>query len=65
LGRKKKRSGDLPQDQPFERIEIHVPIGFTARIDAAAMKVGGLSRSAFIRNAILAKLKEVEEDGNL
>jgi metal-responsive CopG/Arc/MetJ family transcriptional regulator len=51
-----------PQEPAFERIEIQVPIGFTKRIDAYAEKKGRMSRSAYIRNAILRQFREDDRE---
>jgi hypothetical protein len=60
VGRRKKvRPPDAPEGPDFERIEIQVPRGWTARIDRAA-RPEGMSRSGYIRSAILDKLKRSE-----
>ena len=44
-------------EPPFERLEFQAPIGFTKRLDAARKK-RGLSRSAYIRQAVLLLMDE-------
>jgi Ribbon-helix-helix protein, copG family len=47
-----------PSSEPrFERIEFQVPIGFTARLDKVRRR-RGLSRSAYVRQAILFLMEE-------
>jgi hypothetical protein len=59
--RKARPPEQPPADLDFERIEFQVPLGWTDRIDADAKAVG-LSRSAYIRQAILLKRKKDKED---
>jgi hypothetical protein len=59
MARKKADSKPRPD---FERIEFHAPIGFQARIDKAAWR-RGLSRSAYIRQAVLLLI--VDDEKNL
>lgn len=44
-------------EPPFERIEFQAPIGFSAGLDRARRK-RGLSRSAYIRQAVLLLIEE-------
>jgi metal-responsive CopG/Arc/MetJ family transcriptional regulator len=62
MAKKKGKPADTPQEPAFERIEIHVPIGFTAKIDAYADRKGKMSRSAYIRNALLRQFKEDDRE---
>jgi hypothetical protein len=57
----KKKKPEPAKGPEFERIEIQVPKGFTAQVDAAAARVG-LSRSAYIRQATLLKIRQDKAD---
>jgi uncharacterized protein (DUF1778 family) len=63
MARKRQpRTPKVPEGPPHERIELQVQPGWTDRIDAAAW-ARGLSRAAWIRQAILDALKAEEKDG--
>ena len=50
----KKKGAPKPDT---ERIELQVPVGFTAALDRVAASVG-LSRSAYIRQACLERMAQ-------
>jgi hypothetical protein len=62
MAKKKKQEPEPVKEPGFERIEIQVPLGFTARLDAARQR-RGLSRSAYIRQAVLLAVEQDEEKG--
>lgn len=61
VAKKAKPSPPSPEP-PFERIEFQAPVGFTARLDRARRR-RGLSRSAYVRQAVLLLMEEDEKDG--
>jgi hypothetical protein len=56
------RSREPDTKAGFERIEFQSPIGLTAMIDAAA-KALGLTRSAYIRQAVILQIRR-DQQGN-
>lgn len=60
---KKSSKAEKPAGPAFERVELQVPIGWTATVDEAAAAMG-LSRAAYIRQAVARQMardrKELE-----
>ena len=56
----KKKADSTPRPE-FERIEFQAPIGFQERIDRVAA-LRGLSRSAYIRQAVLLMVQQDEKN---
>ena len=52
----KKQTAEQDTGPGFERIEFQAPVGTSDKIDAAAKQLG-LSRSAYIRQAVFLQLK--------
>jgi hypothetical protein len=55
------RAEEPAPESGIERIEFQAPIGWTKKIDAAAKAVG-LSRSAYIRQAVALQIRRDKGD---
>jgi len=58
-----QKEGRKASRASFERIEFQAPVGFLKRIDRLCAR-RGLSRSAYIRQAVLLLMREDERESN-